>query len=426
MQDTAHANTKSRILLVAPPDSYRVAPYINAAKRLNTPIEVASNGEYSLINEIASGLHINFSDPAAAIDTIIHAAAQQPYLGIIAADDMASEIAAASAQVLGLPHNPPDAIQFTRWKHKARALLKESGLPVPVHWIANIAEVAAGQIPDVSFPVVAKPINLSASRGVIRANNRSELIEAAKTISRIVSQLSEVEARSTLLIEQFIPGHEIALEGILKNGKLNTIAIFDKPDPLEGPYFEETYYVTPSRLSRFLQEKAIQTIELACQAYGLETGPIHAELRFHNDVPYIIEVAARTIGGECARLLEYASGYSLESLVIKYAMGDVIDIESFDNAAGVLMIPTPRSGILRRIEGILDAQKVPHINAIHIAIREGHELVSLPEGASYLGFIFASAESPEQVETALRAAYRQLNVVVDPLWRIEGDPVASQ
>lgn len=411
---------------MAPPDSYRVAPYINAAKRLNTPIEVASNGEYSLINEIASGLHIDFSNPAAAIDTIINAANQQPYLGIIAADDMASEIAAATAKVLGLPHNPPDAIQYTRWKNKARAILKKSGLPVPTHWIARLAEVISGQVPDVDFPVVAKPVNLSASRGVIRANNCSELIEAAKTINRIVSQLPEDAARSMLLIEQFIPGREIALEGILKNGDLNTIALFDKPDPLEGPYFEETYYVTPSRLSQSLQEKAMQTIERACQAYGLRTGPIHAELRFHDDIPYIIEVAARTIGGECARLLEYASGYSLESLVIKYAMGDVVDIESFDKAAGVLMIPTPRSGILRRIEGILGAQKIPNINAIHIAIREGHELVSLPEGASYLGFVFASADTPEQVEAALRRAHSELKIIVDPLWRIESNPAACQ
>ena len=408
---------------MAPPDSYRVAAYIDAAKRLNTPIEVASNGEHSLINEIASGLHINFNNPAAAIETIIQAAKKHPYLGIIAADDMASEIAAASANTLGLPHNPPDAIQFTRWKQKARSILQHAGLPVPAHWLANIREVIAGQIPDVSYPVVAKPINLSASRGVIRANNRKELIEAAKTINKIVAKLPEDAARSKLLIEQYISGREIALEGILKNGMLNTIAIFDKPDPLEGPYFEETYYVTPSRLPTLLQERAHQIIEQACQVYGLTTGPIHAELRFQNDSPYIIEIAARTIGGECARLLEYASGYSLESLVIKYAMGDVVDIETFDKAAGVLMIPTPRSGILRRVEGLLAAQKVTHINAIHIAVREGHELVCLPEGASYLGFIFASADTPEQVEYALRQAHTQLNIVVDPLWRIEGMPV---
>jgi biotin carboxylase len=408
---------------VAPPDSYRVAAYIEAARHLNTPIEVASNGEHSLINEIASGLHINFNNPAAAIETIIQAAKKNPYLGIIAADDMASEIAAASANTLGLPHNPPDAIQFTRWKQKARSILQQAGLPVPAHWLANITEVIAGQIPDVSYPVVAKPINLSASRGVIRANNRKELIEAAKTINKIVAKLPEDVARSKLLIEQYISGREMALEGILKNGMLNTIAIFDKPDPLEGPYFEETYYVTPSRLPTLLQERAHQIIEQACQVYGLRTGPIHAELRFQYDSPYIIEIAARTIGGECARLLEYASGYSLESLVIKYAMGDVVDIETFDKAAGVLMIPTPRSGILRRVEGLLTAQKVTHINAIHIAVREGHELVCLPEGASYLGFIFASADTPEQVEYALRQAHTQLNIVVDPLWRIEGMPV---
>jgi len=339
---------------------------------------------------------------------------------------MASEIAAASAKALGLPHNPPDAIQFTRWKQKARAVLQQAGLPVPTHWLANIAEVVAGQIPDVVFPVVAKPVNLSASRGVIRANNRSELIEAAKIINRVVAQLSEEAARSTLLIEQYISGQEIALEGILKNGVLNTIAIFDKPDPLEGPYFEETYYVTPSRLSQDLQEKAKQTIEQACQAYGLKTGPIHAELRFHNKTPYIIEVAARTIGGECARLLEYASGYSLESLVIKYAMGNAVEIETFEKSAGVLMIPTPRSGILRRVEGLLAAQSVPHINGVHISVREGHELISLPEGASYLGFVFASADTPEEVEAALRQAHTQLNIVVDPLWRIEGNPVVRE
>jgi len=407
---------------VAPPDSYRVAAYIDAAKRLNTPIEIASNGEYSLVNEIASGLHINFDEPASAIDTIVNAANQQAYLGIIAADDMASEIAAASAKALGLPHNQPAAVQFTRWKHKARAILQTAGLPVPAHWVVNIAELISGKIPDISFPVVAKPINLSASRGVIRANDRSELIEAAKTIKHIVAQLPEEAARSTLLIEQYISGREIALEGILKNGVLNTIAIFDKPDPLEGPYFEETYYITPSRLSQPLLEKAIQAIDQACQVYGLTTGPIHAELRFQNDTPYIIEVAARTIGGECARLLEYASGYSLESLVIKYAMGDVVEIETFDKAAGVLMIPTPRSGILRRVEGLLAAQRVPHINGIHISVREGHELMSLPEGASYLGFVFASAETPEQVEAALRQAHSQLKIVVDPLWRIEGNP----
>ncbi|WP_455206260.1 ATP-grasp domain-containing protein, partial [Kaarinaea lacus] len=405
---------------MAPPDSYRVAPYIAAAMRLNIAIEIASDGEHSLVSEIASGLHIHFDRPADAVATIINAANQQPYAGIIAADDMASEIAASAAQAIGLPHNPPDAVHFTRWKHRARAVAKAAGLPVPEHWIVKIVDGVTDQMPDILFPCVVKPVNLSASRGVIRADNQDELTTAIQRISQIVATLPEQEARSTLLIEQFIPGPEIALEGILQNGSLIPIAIFDKPDPLEGPYFEETYYVTPSRLPEALQKKAAETIERACQAYGLTTGPIHAELRFHNDKPYIIEVAARTIGGDCARLLEYASGYSLESLVIQFAMGNTMDIKPFDQAAGVLMLPTPRSGILRRVEGMLAAQKISHINAIHIAVREGHELVSLPEGASYLGFIFASADSPEEVEHALRQAHAQLKIIVDPLWRIEG------
>ena len=407
---------------MAPPDSYRVAPYIEAARRLNTAIEIASNGKYSLVSEIASGLHINFDDPAAAIATIIRAASQHGYAGIIAADDIAGEIASAAAQALGLPHNPPGAVHFTRWKHQARAKLKAAGLPVPDHWLVNIAGALAGRLPDILFPCVVKPLNLSASRGVIRADNPSQLHAAIQRINAIVAQLPEQEARATLLVEHYIPGPEIALEAMLMHGRLIPIAVFDKPDPLEGPYFEETYYVTPSRLPALLQDKAIQTIERACQTYGLTTGPIHAEIRFHQDTPYIIEVAARTIGGDCARLLEYASGYSLESLVIQFAMGNTVDIKPFNQAAGVLMLPTPRSGILRRVEGVLAALKVPHINAVHIAVREGHELISLPEGASYLGFIFAAAPSPEQVETALRQAYAQLNVVVDPLWRIEGKP----
>ena len=410
---------------MAPPDSYRVAPYINAAKRLGIPIKIASNGEHSLVTEIASGLHVDLTDPVSTIEIIVNSAAQYHYCGIIAADDMTTEIAAQAAQALGLPHNPPQAVHLTRWKHKARALLRQAAIPVPDHWVVSIIDAIAGRFPDVHFPCVIKPVNLSASRGVIRCNNSNELVEASKRIAGIISQLSDPEAQSTVLIEQYIPGSEIALDAILRNGKLTPVAIFDKPDPLEGPYFEETYYVTPSRLSDALQQKAITTVEQACKVYGLVTGPIHAELRIYNDETYIIEIAARTIGGECARLLEYASGQSLESLVIQFATGTMPDSFDFNEAAGVMMIPTPRSGVLRRVEGLLDAQKTPNIDAIHIAIREGHELVTLPEGASYLGFIFASADSPEEVEQALRKAHQQLKIVVDPLWRIGGEPAGS-
>jgi len=411
---------------VVPSDSYRVAPYINAAKQLGIPIKIASSGKHSLVTEIASGLHIDLSNQTSAIESIINTAEQYNYCGIIAGDDMTTEIAAHAAQALKLPHNPPQAVHLTRWKHKARAILRQSGLPVPKHWVVAISDAINGKFPEVTFPCVVKPVNLSGSRGVIRCNNNSELLEASKRIARITENLPETEARSCVLIEQYISGCEIALEAILRNGKLTPVAIFDKPDPLEGPYFEETYYITPSRLPDALQKRALSTVERACEVYGLNTGPIHAELRIHNDETYIIEIAARTIGGDCAQLLEYASGYSLESLVIQFASGNNPDAFDFNTAAGVLMIPTPRSGVLRRVEGVLNAQKVPNIDAIHIAIREGHELVTLPEGASYLGFIFASADSPQEVELALREAHAQLNIVIDPLWKISGEPVTSR
>ncbi|MGD8642573.1 MAG: ATP-grasp domain-containing protein [Gammaproteobacteria bacterium] len=409
---------------MAPPDSYRVAPFIHAARQLNIPIEIASNGEHSLVSVIASGLHIGFDDPAATVEAIVQAAARQPYTAIMAADDLAVEIAARAAQRLGLPHNPPEAVHFTRWKHKARRVLKDAGLPVPDHRVLALQDIQPQTLPTINYPCVIKPLNLSASRGVIRVNNNDELISAAATLQDIVADLYEDEARHHVLLEQYIDGPEIALEGFLRNGRLLPIAVFDKPDLLQGPYFEETYYVTPSRHSPELINQAINIVEQACHVYGLQTGPIHAELRLHNNEPWIIEIAARTIGGECARLLEYASGFSLESLVIQYALGRDPDITNFDRAAGVLMIPTPRAGILRRVEGTLRAQKIPGIDAVHIAIREGHELKTLPHGASYLGFMFASAESPQEVETALRHAHNELNIVVAPLWRIEGDPVS--
>ncbi|WP_455374717.1 ATP-grasp domain-containing protein [Kaarinaea lacus] len=409
------------ILLVAPPDSYRVAPYIRAAQKLGVAIKIASHGEHSLVNEIAEGIHINLDSPDAAVATIVSSSAQYNFRGIVAADDKATEIVALAAKALNLPHNPPQAVHLTRWKHKARKSLQEAGLPVPEHWVATLSDIHNNRLPDVPFPCVIKPLNLSASRGVIRCDNAEDLKKAANRISTIVDKLAEPESKSKALIERFIPGKEVALEAVLQQGKLIPIAIFDKPDPLDGPYFEETYYITPSRLDRSLQIKLCQIIEAACSAYGLATGPVHAELRIDGDNIYIIEIAARTIGGECAKLIELASNRSLESIVIEYAMGLNPDAINLDIAAGVMMIPTPRSGVLRRVEGVLNAQVVKNIKSVNLSIREGHELIALPEGASYLGFIFATAETPAETESALRQAYEKLTIVVDPLWKIGGD-----
>ena len=412
--------SRPSILLVAPPDSYRVAPYISAAKKLGVAIKIASQGEHSLVNEIAEGIHIDLNTPETAIATIINSAANYNFHGIVAADDKATEIVAHAAKALKLPHNPPKAAHLTRWKHKARKTLSDAELPVPEYWIKSFEEIQNNQVSEIQYPCVIKPLNLSASRGVIRCNNREELKKSAIWVSDIVKLFDEADTNSKLLIEKFIPGKEVALEAVLQQGKLIPIALFDKPDPLDGPYFEETYYITPSRLDPSLQIRIHKIIEKACEAYGLNTGPVHAELRIDDDKIFIIEIAARTIGGECAKLIEFASNQSLEAIVIEYALGKCTKPARLDRAAGVMMIPTPRSGILRRVEGVLAAQAVKNIDAVNIAIREGHELTALPEGASYLGFIFATAETPEEVELALRKAHEELNIVVDPLWKITG------
>ena len=219
-----------------------------------------------------------------------------------------------------------------------------------------------------------------------------------------------------------MPGREVAVEAMLDDGTLTILAMFDKPDPLDGPYFEETYYITPSRLAPALQRRIRQRVVAACRAYGLREGPIHAELRVRDGDARVIEVAARTIGGQCARLLRFGTGLSLEALVIAHAVGRPLAWQPSRNAGGVLMIPTPRAGILRRVEGVLAASRVPYVEEVEISIREGYELVPLPEGSSYLGFIFARAPNPALAERALRDAHACLNIVTAPMWKLSRSP----
>ena len=226
--------------------------------------------------------------------------------------------------------------------------------------------------------------------------------------------------RERVLLEEFIPGNEVAIEGMLHQGQLDVLAIFDKPDPLDGPFFEETYYITPTSYSEKIQQDIKETVLQACLAYGLSEGPIHAECRINDNGIWILEVAARTIGGMCGRLLSLGTGYSLEELVLLHAMGQSVEIKSDNTAAGVLMIPIPKAGILKRVEGLLEAQRIPFIKDLSIEVREGYELIPLPEGNSYLGFIFAEAPSAKEAEQALRDAHNCLNIVIAPLWKIGG------
>jgi hypothetical protein len=252
---------------------------------------------------------------------------------------------------------------------------------------------------------------------VIRADDSAQLERAIARIAGMLADIPDREERETLLVEEFIAGYEVAVEGLLSGGHLEILAIFDKPDLLDGPYFEETYYITPSRHAPDFQARIAQRVSEACAAYGLREGPIHAECRINAAGVWILEVAARTIGGLCGRLLRFGTGYGLEELVLLHVLGKRPDTRRETGGAGVLMIPIPQAGILRRVEGVLAAQRVQYIEEVIIDVREGYELVPLPEGASYLGFIFARAPSPAEAEAALREAHACLRVVVAPLWK---------
>lgn len=411
---------KPTVLIIAPHGSYRTLPFITAAEHMGIHALIASEGKHSIVSAYARGIHIDFSDTDAALSSLLDAARDHNVVGVVGTDDATTELAAHLASSLGLPHNDPAAVRLARRKDQARARLQAQGLPVPRHWRLDLSRPIAPQLAPLVYPAVVKPIALSASRGVIRADNESELLQAIERIQRLLDSISDLEAdaRRYLLIEEFIAGSEIAVEAMLVRGRLHVLTIFDKPDPLDGPFFEETYYLTPTRLLPEQQRELATVLQEACAAYGLQEGPVHAECRVTASGAVILEVAARTIGGMCGRLLRFGTGFTLEEIVLAHAMDRPVTPASEQGAAGVLMIPIPAAGMLKRVEGLLAAQQVAFVDEIDIQVREGHALVPLPEGASYLGFIFSHAPTVEQAEQALREAHACLHFVIAPIWKL--------
>ena len=418
--DSDRQQARMRLLLIAPPNSYRTVSYLESARRQGVDVLVASEGEHSLVGAIAAGLHVDLDAPE-ALDLLLQANLERPFNGVVATDDTTVELGSRIARALKLPHNPPQAAQYSHRKDLSRQVLQAAGVQVPDFRVLNLNKVIAPQLDGLQLPCVVKPLSLSASRGVMRADTQQQVQSACRRIQSILAAEAIVDdyVSSHVLVESFIDGPEVALEGLLHRGELDVLAIFDKPDPLEGPFFEETYYITPSRHSAAIQQEIIQCVRDACNGLGLCEGAVHAEVRIGKSGCAIIEVAARTIGGECARLLGFGTGHSLEDLVIAHAVGRPLSIKRSSDAAGVLMIPITKAGSLRRIEGITRARAVPFIEDILINIRDGYELVPLPEGSSYLGFMFACAPEPEQVEAALRKAHAELNIVVAPIIKVK-------
>ena len=410
--------SSGRVLILAPHSSYRIAPYVQAALDLGLEPFLVATGAHSLLPGGIGGVRVDPTDEARALARVLEVVGEGGACAAVATDDPMVPLAAAVAERLGLPHNPPKAARLARRKDLARVRLAEAGLPVPAHRVLDLDRPLGPQLRGLDYPCVAKPVALAASRGVIRADDPAALEAACGRIAAILEGEPHLtpEERRLVLVERFIPGPELALEGLLTEGRLEMLALFDKPDPLEGPYFEETLYVTPSRLPATVQRRIVEVVEAGCGAYGLRHGPVHAEVRWHAGEAWIIEIAARTIGGECARLLRFGTGHSLEALVLAHAAGRPLPLHRPDEAAGVLMLPTPQAGVLRRVEGVLEAERVPGVESVTITLREGNHLVPLPEGASYLGFVFARGPDPATVEAALRAAHARLRIVVGPSW----------
>jgi biotin carboxylase len=331
-------------------------------------------------------------------------------------DDATTVVGAAIGKALGLRANAPAAVRATRDKQAMREALARSGVSQPGFVVASVADdprvVAAGA----RYPCVLKPLVLSASRGVIRADGAAEFVTAWQRLSAILAE-AEVQALGEgarkILVEDFVPGVEVALEGMLTDGRLITLALFDKPDPLDGPFFEETIYVTPSRLPEPAQKAIADCAAEAARALGLTDGPVHVELRLNERGPWLIELAARSIGGLCSRTLSFGTGMSLEEIILRHALGwPIASLELGRPAAGVMMIPIPRGGILERVNGIEEALAVPGIEDVNISMHAGQRIVPLPEGSAYLGFIFSRAGTPAEAETSLRRAHAILNFTI--------------
>lgn len=412
-----------RVLLITPANSYRVAAYIQAADLLGIQLLIASEGQYSLIPAIASGIQIKLSDQDQAFHTIINALADTVVHAVFSPDDDTSVLAAKVATQLKLPYNSPFANNLTRRKDLARQKLAQTDILTPKFCLLNTSKPDKQQLVQIGFPLVLKPVAMSASRGVIRVNNWHEFEVALARIKKILAAAThsvqdEIE-KNQVLAEQYIPGKEYAMEGMLSAGQLEILTVFLKPDPLHGPFFEETYYITPSDLKSQQIEQVRDIFQQMCAVYGLQQGPIHAEFRVNQHGVWPLELAARTIGGQCAKIIEFQLNQSLESIVLANLVGLARNYKkAAPTAAGVLMIPIPKPGILRRVEGIHAASQVRFIEHVEITINTGYELIPVPEGSSYLGFIFAKAPQPDQVENALRRAHSCLKIVISPILNV--------
>ncbi len=402
-----------RLLLLLPTRTYRTPALLAAAAGCGVELTVASEEDSSVAHLNPSGfLTLPFSNPEACAPLVREFAGRFPIDGVIGLDDSVVEAAAVVARELGLPHNQPDAIAVARDKRRSRERLVAAGVACPEFEWRSWSEPGRDRVPEFGFPAVVKPLELSASRGVIRVDDGESLSAAVLRVEAIVGDEEDCRVENGFLIESFVSGPEVAVEGLLRGGELEVLAVFDKPDPMEGPYFEETVYLTPSRLSDSQQVELSEVSSAACAALGLSEGAVHIELRVTGSGPVVIEVNPRAIGGLCSDVLRFGTGLSLEELLLNHALGDRAPLpDRVDRAAGVMMLRVEGGGVLERVEGVEAAEAVAGIERVAITAHPGQRLQAWPEGGAYPGFVFAAGSTPGEVERSLHAATAKLTLI---------------
>jgi ATP-grasp domain/L-amino acid ligase C-terminal domain 2/ATP-grasp N-terminal domain len=430
-----------RVLLFTAKLGYQTRSFDEAAKKLAVDLVFVTDRCHQLDDPWGDrAIPVHFESPEAAAAAVVQSVRGQPVDGILALGDRPAVPAAYVARGLGILHNHPASVEACRSKLRMREIFREAGLRVPWFRAIQLNPPPEPSLLGITYPCVAKPLSLSASQGVIRANSREEFTAAAARIRRL---LESPEIRATrepnldqILVEGYIPGREVAVEGLLTDGQLRILAIFDKPDPLEGPYFEETIYIAPSRLSATQQKEIERCATDAVRAIGLSQGPVHAEFRINDEGVWPLEVAPRPIGGLCARALRFAPDAAtpdanlnsnatqqtigLEELLLRHALNlPGADWPREQVASGVMMIPVPKSGILEKIQGDAAARNVPGITALEITARLHDYIAAWPEGSSYLGFLFATGSTAEEVENSIRTAHANLHFELTPRLPVE-------
>jgi len=398
-----------RMLLLVPARTYRAADFLLAAGRMHLDLVVASDGALPLGGHPV--IRVSPADPEASTRRILARAG--PVDAVVAADTPMLVLAATVAARMGLPHNPVDAVLAATDKAAQRRRWAAAGLPQPSFRIVPAGDCVRRAAEAVGFPCVVKAVSLSASQGVLRADHPAAAAEAARRIRRVLDE-AERPAEEPLLIEEYLPGPELSIDGVLAAGDLTVTAVFDKPATPDGPTFEETLLVCPSRLAAGVLGAAVRTAAAAARALGLSAGPVHAELRLGARGPALLELAPRSIGGLCSRALRFPGGASLEEIVLANALGRPVPAATGPvQPCGVFMLPVPRPGVLRAVEGRAAALAVPGITGLTITVPLGQRVRPLPDGDRYLGFIFAAGDTGPEVEHALTAASERLRVLID-------------